>query len=142
MITLIYHLFGTTLTAGYVRCFLAIASYSAMYAMIPWFAGRVGVGKPAGVLGGIAGALIPQQSLGEVIGWSASEPLAAIALGLLLVGFAALDRDTSFLIGFVFVWNRMGRGVSFCTCAFVGDAGLRGIRVVVARIAGSGSCRS
>ncbi len=87
MITLIYHLFGMTLTAGYVRCFLAIASFSAMYAMIPWFAGKVGVGKEGGMLGGLAGAVIPQQSLNEAIGWSANEPLGAIALGLLLVGF-------------------------------------------------------
>lgn len=94
MIALLYHLFGMTLTAGYVRCFLAIASFSAMYAMIPWFAGRVGIGRAAGVLGGLAGAVIPQQSLNEVIGWSANEPLAAIALGLLLVGFLRRWTET------------------------------------------------
>lgn len=94
MITLIYHLFGMTLTAGYVRCFLAIASFSAMYAMIPWLAGKVGVGKEGGMFGGLAGAVIPQQSLNEMIGWSINEPLAAIALGPLLVGFLRRCTET------------------------------------------------
>jgi hypothetical protein len=112
MISLIYHLFGITLTAGYVRCFLAIMSFSAMYAMIPWFAGKVGVGKEAGMLGGLAGAVIPQQSLNEMIGWSANEPLAAIALGLLLVAFLQRWTDTrhSFIGSLLF---GMGWGVAF-----------------------------
>ena len=112
LLGLMYRLLGITLTAGYVRCLVGIASYSAMYGMVPWLAGKFGVGRQAGLLGGLAGALIPDQGLAEVLGWTWSEPHAAIVLGLLLAAF--LRRWTgggssargSLLLG-------MGFGVAF-----------------------------
>ncbi len=112
MITLIYHLFGVTLTAGYVRCFLCIACFSAMYAMIPWFACRIGADWQGGALGGLVGAVIPQQSLGELIGWSVNEPLAAIALALLLAGFLRRWREADHLFLRALLFG-MGWGVAF-----------------------------
>ena len=54
--------------------------------MLPWLAVRLGIGAEAGVLGGLAGALIPQQGIGEIIGGS-DQPFPGIALGLLAVAF-------------------------------------------------------
>jgi hypothetical protein len=77
---LIYRLLGMGLLAGYAVLLLRIASYSVMYALLPWFAGRLGVGREAGVIGGIGGALIAL--------WPGhGEALTAITLGLLLVAF-------------------------------------------------------
>ena len=89
LFALLYEVFGFTLTAGYARCLLHIAAYSMMYALIFRLAERLGVGRRAGLIGGLAGALVPYQSSEEVIGWTSNELLAAIALGLLL---AALVR--------------------------------------------------
>ncbi len=77
---LIYRVLGFTLTAGYVVWLLRFASYAAMYAMLPWLGGKLGAGRQAGVLGGIAGALVVQ--------WPGhGEALTAIVLGLLLIAF-------------------------------------------------------
>ncbi len=79
--------------------------YSVLNGMLPWLAGKFGLGKEAGVLAGIAMAFIPQ--------WPGhGEALTAIAIGLLM--FAYLRRWTtahptttnSFLIG-------MGWGIAF-----------------------------
>ncbi len=79
-IALVWRLFGMGLAAGYAAWILRIASYCAMYAMLPWLAGRLGVGKQAGVLAGIAGAFVAV--------WPGyGEALTAILLGLLLVAF-------------------------------------------------------
>jgi len=86
LLGLIYHAFGTTATAGYVRGLVAISSYSALYALLPWFARRLGLGMRAGILAGVAGALIPQQGTDEIIGFGVSAH-AALALGLLTVAF-------------------------------------------------------
>jgi len=80
LLSLIYRVFGMTLTAGYITWLLAAASDSAVFALLPWLAGKLGVGRPAGLLGGLAGAVVPQWP-------SFVEPLAAIVLGLLLIGF-------------------------------------------------------
>jgi 4-amino-4-deoxy-L-arabinose transferase-like glycosyltransferase len=75
-----YRLFGLTPTAGYIAWLLTFAIYAAVWGMLPWLAGRVGLGGPAGVLAGFVGALIPR--------WSGhGEGLAALAIGLLLVAF-------------------------------------------------------
>ncbi len=80
LLSLIYRLFGLTLAAGYVSWLLRMATYSVMYAMLPWLAGKFGAGRQAGLLGGIAGALTPQ--------WPGyGEALTAIVLGLLLLAF-------------------------------------------------------
>lgn len=86
LLGLIYSLSGVTVTAAYVRGVIAIAAYSALYAMLPWLGGRLGLGARAGVLGGIAGAVIPQQGIEEIIG-GGDQPFPAIALGLLAVAF-------------------------------------------------------
>jgi len=85
LLALLYKLFGLTLTAGYVRCLLNIASTAAMFALMPWLAGRLGAGAPAGLIGGLAGALFPYQGLSEILNWAGNDPYAAIVLGVLLV---------------------------------------------------------
>lgn len=95
---LICRVFGVTVTAGYVRGLLAIVSFSALYAMLPWLGLRLGLGAQAGVLGGVAGALIPQQGMLEIIGGS-DQPFPGIALGLLAVAFVSRwtgGRDSAF----------------------------------------------
>lgn len=95
---LIYRVFGVTVTAAYVRCVLAIVSFSALYAMLPWLALRLGVGAAAGVISGLAGALIPRQGFLEIIGGS-DNLFPGIALGLLTVGFLSRwtgGRDSTF----------------------------------------------
>jgi hypothetical protein len=104
LLGLIYRLFGVTVTAGYVRGLLAIAAYSTLYAMLPWLGSRLGLGAQAGMLGGIAGALIPQQGVGEIIGGD-DQPFPAIALGLMAVAFlrrwtgGCSSAGRSFLLG-------------------------------------------
>jgi hypothetical protein len=79
---LTYRLFGLTLTAGYIAWLVQFAIYAALWGLLPWLGGRVGLGGPAGVLAGFAGAVIPH--------WSGhGEGLAAVALGLLMVAFVA-----------------------------------------------------
>jgi len=82
----IWRLFGMDLTAGYAAWLFRIATYAAMFAMIPWLAGRLGIPRQAGVLAGLAGALMAE--------WPGhGEALTAIAMGLLAVAF--LKRWTS-----------------------------------------------
>jgi 4-amino-4-deoxy-L-arabinose transferase-like glycosyltransferase len=78
ILALIWRLFGLGLAGGYAGWLFRIATYCAMYAMLPWLAGRLGVGRQAGLIAGIAGALIAQ--------WPGhGEALTAIAMGLLLL---------------------------------------------------------
>jgi hypothetical protein len=101
----IWRLFGMGLAAGYAAWIFRIGCYAAMYAMLPWLAGRLGVGRQAGLMAGLAGAFMA--------GWPGhGEALTAIAMGLLSVAF--LKRWTSksaslagsFLLG-------LAAGVSF-----------------------------
>jgi hypothetical protein len=85
LLALLYKVFGLTLTAGYIRSLLHIAAASAMLGLMPWLAARLGAGAPAGLIGGLAGALFPYQGMEDALGWSGSDPYAAIALGVLLV---------------------------------------------------------
>jgi hypothetical protein len=80
IVGLVYRLFGVTLAAGYVAWFVDIATYAALWAMLPWVALRVGLPGPAGVLAGVAGGLVPHRP-------GHAEALSAVALGLLLVAF-------------------------------------------------------
>jgi hypothetical protein len=78
---LIYKLLGLTLAAGYVAWLVSIAIYAAAWGILPWLAGRIGLGGPVGVLAGFVGALIPR--------WPGhGEGLTALAMGLLMVAFA------------------------------------------------------
>jgi hypothetical protein len=82
----IWFLFGTTLLGGYAARLITIAAYSAMYGIIPWVGGRIGSGRQAGMLAGLAGAVIPEQA-------DHGQELAAIALGLVMI--AMVRRWTS-----------------------------------------------
>ena len=80
ILSLIYLLLGRTYVAGYAGFLLIAATTATLYAMVPCLATTLGVGKQAGVLGGIAGALLVQW-------YGHGEALTAIVLGLLLVAF-------------------------------------------------------
>ncbi len=83
LLSLLYRVLGLTFAAGFVAWMLGAASYAITFALLPWFAGWTGMSKEAGVLGGLAGALVPH--------WLASaEALAGLVLCLLLV--ASLRR--------------------------------------------------
>ncbi len=86
ILALIYSAFGVTPTAGYVRGLVAISSYSMLFALLPWFGRRLGLGTTSGVLAGTAGALILRQGMDEIIGWGVTAN-AALALGLMTVAF-------------------------------------------------------
>lgn len=76
----IWKVFGMGLAAGYAAFLFRIAALALMYAMLPWLALQLGLGRPAGVLAGFTGALI--------VTWPGhGEALTAIAMGLLLVAF-------------------------------------------------------
>ena len=104
LLALIYHAFGMTATAGYVRSLVGIAGHSILAALLPWFARRLGLVPRAGIFAGVACALIPFQGLDEAIGIGATAH-ASLAFGLLTVAF--LHRWTthrtssaaSFLLG-------------------------------------------
>lgn len=82
MLGLIYRLFGLTLAAGYAGWLIRLAFQSAVCGLLPWFSEKLGAGRQAGLLGGIAGAFWVQ--------WPGhAEAPTAMALGLLLVAFVA-----------------------------------------------------
>ncbi|NIN71151.1 MAG: hypothetical protein GTO46_04280 [Gemmatimonadetes bacterium] len=86
ILALFWRLFGLGLVGGYAGWLFRIATYCVMYAMLPWLAGRLGVGRQAGFLAGIAGAMIAL--------WPGhGEALTAIGMGLLLL--ACLRRWTA-----------------------------------------------
>jgi len=97
LLALIYNAFGITAAAGYVRALVGIASYSTLYALLPWFARRLGLGTRAGIFAGVACSLIPLQGLDEVIGLGATAH-AALAFGFLTVAFLhrwTVDRNSA-----------------------------------------------
>ncbi|MHC4305746.1 MAG: hypothetical protein ACYTEY_03805 [Planctomycetota bacterium] len=80
ILALIWRVFGMGLAAGYASWVFRIATQSAMYAVLPWFSLKLGLGRQAGVLGGLAGAVLAR--------WPGhGEALTAIVLGLLLIAF-------------------------------------------------------
>ncbi len=86
VLALMWSVFGMGLVGGYAAYLFSIAAFSALYALLPWFGGKFGPGREAGVLGGIVGSLI-------VLRPGNAEELAAIVLGLLAIAF--LRRWTS-----------------------------------------------
>lgn len=78
----IYHLLGPTLAAGYATWLVLIACHGAMWGMLPWLAARLGLSPGAGLLAGVAGALLPRWP-GYV------EAPSAIAIGLMIGAFLA-----------------------------------------------------
>jgi hypothetical protein len=68
ILALIWRVFGRGLVGGYAAYLLSITAFSALYALLPWFGGKLGVGREAGVLAGIVGALFamrPGMQLGN-----------------------------------------------------------------------------
>lgn len=86
LLAALYVLLGPTLLAGYVSWLVFIALAGVMYAMLPWLADRLGLPPMAGLLGGLAGALMLRFP-------AYVEPLTAICIGLMQVAF--LRRFTS-----------------------------------------------
>jgi hypothetical protein len=80
VLALMWGLFGMGLAGGYAARLFSIAAFSALYALVPWFSGRLGLSREAGVLGGIAGSLI-------VVGGGNGEELVAIVIGLMAIVF-------------------------------------------------------
>jgi len=80
LLALLYWALGFTLFAGILHWLIVLASYSVMYALLPWVADRLGVGREAGLLGGAVGAFLVLWP-GEVEGF------AGIALALMSVAF-------------------------------------------------------
>jgi 4-amino-4-deoxy-L-arabinose transferase-like glycosyltransferase len=92
ILALFWSLFGMGLAGGYAARLFSITAFSTLYALVPWFGGKLGLGREAGVLGGIAGSLIVVLHPGN------GEELAGICLGLLAIAF--LRRWTSGLGSF------------------------------------------
>lgn len=107
ILALVYYLFGNTLATGYVYMGFTIMTNAALYAMAPWVAGKFGLGKQAGFIGGIIGAFMVESD------WSThGEGLAGVLLGLMLVGFLKRwgDERNSLFTSLMF---GLGIGTSF-----------------------------
>ena len=99
--SLVYRALGVGFVGGLVRWILVMVASSTLWALMPWLGQRLGVGRRAGVLAGVAGAF----SLGFP---SELDTFSALALGLLVAAFLfrwrALDggrgsHQRSFLTG-------------------------------------------
>ena len=78
---LFWGLFGMNLVGGYAAMVFSLAAFSALYAMLPWLGGTLGLSRQAGVLGGITGSTL-------LVVWPGNgEELTGIVLGLLAVAF-------------------------------------------------------
>jgi hypothetical protein len=107
ILALIYYLFGNTTLSGYVFMGFTVMTNSVMYAMTPWMADKLGVGRQAGFIGGIAGAFMEESE------WSVhGEGLTGILLGLMLVAFLKRwNNEQNSLAGSLVLG--LGIGVSF-----------------------------
>ncbi len=105
MIAGIYRLFGVTRTAAEVSFLFIAVTASLLYAMLPWISNRLGLGRGAGLIGGLMGLQPEEPNLH-------TEDLAAVALMLLLAAFLLrwttrrASWQSSFLLG-------IGMGVAF-----------------------------
>jgi hypothetical protein len=80
LFSLIYRWLGMTSKSGYATWLFIFTVASILYGMLPWFSGKFGAGKQAGILAGLAGALI--------VGWHKhGEFLTGLVMGLALVVF-------------------------------------------------------
>ena len=78
--SLLYRVLGVGFLGGMVRWILVMAAYSTLWALMPWVGDRLGVGRKAGILGGLVGALYLTFP-------SELESFSALALALLAVVF-------------------------------------------------------
>ena len=86
----IYKLFGLTEQGGFYRYLFLILMAAAMFALLPWLGEKLGLGRPAGLMGGMIGAFSSE--------WAGhGEFLTGIGLTLLLFIFLSRWRseDTS-----------------------------------------------
>ena len=86
ILALCWGVFGMGLAGGYAAWLFSITAFAALYALLPWIGGRLGLGREAGVLGGSVGSLI-------VLRPGNGEEVAGIVIGLLAIVF--LRRWTS-----------------------------------------------
>ncbi len=84
---LVYLIFGTSTAAGFARSLAGIVALAASYAVLPWLAERLGLGRRAGLVGGMVAALVPWNGLGDALGWWWNEANASLALAVLLAAF-------------------------------------------------------
>jgi hypothetical protein len=110
---LIYRAFGVTPAAAYARSVAGIVACAAALAVLPWFAAGLGLGRRAGLIGGLVAAVIPLYGMDDVLGWLWNESMAAVALMALIVAFvrrwqsdAPVPLAHSVLLG-------VGAGVAF-----------------------------
>ena len=80
LISLIYRAFGLTEQGGFAAYLYMVLTFSLMFALLPWLGEKLGLGRPAGLIGGLIGALSVE--------WAGhGEYLTGIGLSLLLVFF-------------------------------------------------------
>jgi len=80
----VFEVFGNGYRGNFVRCLLVVFSYSLLYALYPSFASAFGFPYAAGLIAGLASALVPLKRSAEIWrGWE--EPYAAMALAFLLL---------------------------------------------------------
>jgi hypothetical protein len=91
---LFYWLLGVTPAAAYARSILGVVSIAAAYAMLPWLAERLGLGRRAGVVGGMTAAIVPWLGLPDVLGQMSNEAQASVALGVLMVLYVRRWKST------------------------------------------------
>ena len=105
IIALLYHIFGFSLTAGYASLWIIILSTAILYALLPWFAEKFGLGRQAGVIGAIAASML-------VVWYGHGEFPAALILAFLLVGMQARWKQShpSFSIS---ILMGLGWGIAF-----------------------------
>ena len=107
----VYALFGSGYAGYLVRALLDIGAYSFLYSLYIWLAPSFGFPEVAGLIAGVASALLPVKRSAEVFGgWE--EPYAAMALAVLLLltlkRWRAPHRETSMAL-----WIGVGWGVAF-----------------------------
>jgi hypothetical protein len=86
---------GLTSQAGYVMATIIFVAASILYGLLPWLAESLGLGAPAGIIGGLIGALgALSGSIWEKIPGH-GEYLTGLFMGLLLVAFLRRWREAS-----------------------------------------------
>jgi hypothetical protein len=100
LLGLIFRWFGVGAGAQIVKSVVCSTIDSVIYAMLPRFASGLGLSRRAGVLAGLAGALLPLKLQTETSGdWEASLSALTMLIGLHLVSTHWRTRTTSFRAG-------------------------------------------